>query len=92
MINPTKVKALEGYKIWIEFEDGVSGEVELSHLVNKGVFQKWTDRAFFEDVKIGPYRAIIWGDGEEIDMCADWAYLEVTGKTVDEIRHQFSHA
>lgn len=92
MIRPTKVKPLDGYKIWVEFEDGAGGEIDLSELVVKGVFSKWSDREFFEDVKIGPDRAIIWGDGEEIDMCADWAYMEVTGKTLDEIRHQFSHA
>ena len=92
MIKPTKVKALDRYKIWIEFEDGESGEIDLEGLSGKGVFRKWEDRDYFEDVKIGPDRAIIWGDGEEIDMCADWAYLELTGKTVEEIRHQLTHA
>ena len=61
-------------------------------MATKGVFRKWENRDFSEDVKIGPYRAIIWSDGDELDMCADWAYIEVTGKSVDEIRHQFNHA
>ena len=92
MIQPTKVEALDGYKIWIEFEDGEMGEIDLSELAVKGVFKKWENREFFEEVKIGAHRAIIWGDGDEIDMCADWAYMEVTGKSVDEVRQQLSHA
>ena len=92
MIKPIKVKALDQYKIWIEFEDGEKGEIDLEGLSSKGVFRKWSDRGYFEDVRIGADRAIIWGDGEEIDMCADWAYLELTGKTLDEIRTQLAHA
>lgn len=44
MIKPTKVKPLDSYKIWIEFEDGVKGEADLSRLSGKGVFKAWDDR------------------------------------------------
>ena len=92
MIKPTHVKALDRYKIWIEFEDGVKGEIDLAALSGKGVFRRWANRDYFEDVRIGSDRSIIWGDGEEIDICADWAYMELTGKTVDEVRHHLAHA
>ena len=51
MIKPTKVKALDGYSIWIEFDDGQSGEVDLTEFAGMGVFKAWEDRAFFQDVQ-----------------------------------------
>ena len=78
MIRPSQVKALEGHRIWIEFEDGVEGEVDLSDLVGRGVWQAWDDRSLFESVRITPYRAIGWGDNDDLDMCADWAYAKVS--------------
>ena len=85
MIKPKQVKALEGYQIWIEFEDGVHGEIDLSELVGRGVWKAWEVRAFFESVKITPYRAIAWGDSDDLDMCADWAYMQILDVIADEV-------
>ena len=86
MIKPAKVKALDGYKIWIEFEDGVSGDVDLNHFVGKGIFTKWETREFFDDVKIVfPYRAIQWGGTDELELCTDTFYMQLTGKTFAEL-------
>ena len=38
----TEVKALEDYKLELQFSDGVGGTVDLSHLVGKGVFSVWS--------------------------------------------------
>ena len=83
MLWPTQVKPLPGYKIWIEYEDGESGEIDLSHLAGKGVFKAWDEPGHFEKVHISPHRTIAWD--ENIDMCADFAYMELTGKTLEEI-------
>ena len=86
MIKPTKVEALDGYKIWIEFEDGVQGEADLSRLAGKGVFEAWDDRELFDTVRIDfPYRAIVWGDSDELELCTDTFYLELTGKSWDDL-------
>ena len=86
MIRPKKVKPLDGYKIWIEFEDGVQGEADLSRLAGKGVFKAWDDRELFNTVRIHfPYRAIVWGDSDALGLCTDTFYMELTGKTVDEL-------
>ena len=83
MLNPVKVKALPGYRIWIAYEDGVSGEVDLSDIAGKGVFRAWEEPGFFEKVHISPRRAIAWNDN--LDICADALYMELTGKSVDEM-------
>ena len=83
MLKPIAVEAREDYRIWVRFNDGASGEVDLSDMAGKGVFAAWEDRAFFESVHLTDYRAIAWGD--EIDICADALYMELTGKTLEEM-------
>ena len=36
MLKPVEVKALPKYRLWIEYDDGVSGEVDLSDMAGKG--------------------------------------------------------
>ena len=76
------VEAREGYRIWVRFEDGICGEVDLSHLVGKGVFKAWDDRRFFEDVFV-TYGTVSWKEEIDLDPCQ--LYMEVTGKAVEEI-------
>ena len=86
-ITPLSVKALDGYKIWIKFSDGVKGEIDLSRFAEQVWFRPWKDRSVFENVRIVPNEAIVWGDDDETDMglCADALYLELTGKSWDEV-------
>lgn len=83
MVRPEEVRALEGYRLWLRYADGVEGEVDLSHLVGRGVFKAWQDRAFFEAVRIDEAGAIAWGEG--IDLCPDALYLSLTGKSPEEV-------
>ena len=83
MIKPTQVKALEGYRIYLEFSDGAKGDVDLSDFAGKGVFQVWNDYNFFQQVHIGDYREIKWND--EIELSADSLYLKLTGKSPEEL-------
>ena len=50
MIRPIKVEPRPGYRIWLEYADGVSGEVDLSGMVGKGVFKAWDEPGYFEKV------------------------------------------
>ena len=94
MIRPTAVQALQNYRIWIEFEDGEKGEIDLSHLVGKGVFKAWLDPEFFQQVRVVDNDTILWGD--DIDLCPDALYMDLTGKTVDQVwqrtRSSLTHA
>lgn len=83
MIKPTHVETRAGYRIFIEFDDGEAGEVDLSDMAGRGVFAAWEDRTFFENVYIAPPRTIAWGNG--LDLCTDALYMELTGKTLAEM-------
>ena len=86
-LTPVSVKALDGFKIWIEFNDGVSGEIYLSRFAEQIWFEPWKDRGVFESVRIVPYEVVVWGDDGETDMglCADALYLELTGRSWEEV-------
>ncbi|HSB06451.1 MAG TPA: DUF2442 domain-containing protein [Thermodesulfobacteriota bacterium] len=83
MRKVSKVKVLQGYRLELAFDDGVSGVADLSDLVGKGVFALWRDRHAFEQVRIGSMGELVWGD--QIDLCPDSLYLKVTGKKPEEV-------
>lgn len=82
MFQPTDVKPLPGYQLWIAYSDGSEGEVDLSDLAGKGVFALWDEPGAFEKVSITPWRSIGWSD--EVELCADALYLRLTGKEPEE--------
>lgn len=94
MVRPVIVSPLPNYRIYLEFSDGAKGEVDLSDLAGKGVFQVWNDYSFFEQVHIGPERQIKWND--YIELCPDSLYLKLTALTPAELfprlRHEQPHA
>ncbi len=81
--RPVLVEPRAGFRIWIEFHDGVKGEIDLSELAGYGIFKAWEERRFFESVKINSYYEVAWGD--EIDLCPDALYMQLTGKSVEEV-------
>ena len=83
MKKAVEVKALNGYRIWLRFADGVAGEVDLNHLAGRGVFKAWADRKVFESVHVDGSGAISWN--EELDLCPDALYLRLTGKTAEDV-------
>ena len=83
MIRPTEVEPRDGFRIWLRYSDGAAGEIDLSHLAGRGVFKAWNDRACFETVHVGPAGGIAWG--EDLELCPDALYLQLTSKSVAEV-------
>lgn len=83
MFKAVEVRALPDYKLWVRYADGVEGEVDLKHLVGKGVFAQWRDYSAFEQVTIGSDGQIAWSD--TIDICPDTVYMAITGKTPEQL-------
>ncbi|HEY2290675.1 MAG TPA: DUF2442 domain-containing protein [Thermoanaerobaculia bacterium] len=69
MPKAVEVKALSDYRIWIRFDEGIAGEVDLSHLAGRGVFSLWQDYTAFQGVHLGPSGQIAWND--EVELCPD---------------------
>ncbi|HEY3762429.1 MAG TPA: DUF2442 domain-containing protein [Verrucomicrobiae bacterium] len=85
MIRPVKAVPLPGHKIRVTYADGVAGIIDLSNSVGRGVFAMLKDETFFNKVHVGDHGQIAWSD--DIEICPDAAYLEITGKTSDEAVH-----
>ena len=82
-IRPVDVKALDAYRIWLRCSDGSAGMVDLSDLVGRGVFAAWNDPRFFKEVRLGQAGAVAWG--EDIELCPDALYMQLTGKPLEEV-------
>ena len=82
-VRPVEVRALEPYRIWLRYDDGVEGELDLSYLAGDGVFAAWEDHSFFAGVHLGPAGSIAWS--ERIDLCGDALYMKITGMTPEEM-------
>lgn len=75
-------KVLPNYKLNLEFEDGVSGDIDLSQIVGKGVFSFWNDEENFKNYVINDMNKLEWKN--EIDMDPDAFYLQLINKTFFE--------
>ncbi len=78
------------YRVWLKYEDGAAGEVDLSHLAGRGVFQVWDEPGVFEKVYVGSSGDLCWS--EDLDLCPDALYMKLTGKTVAEVFPAFGKA
>lgn len=66
-----EVRALPGYKLWVRFNDGIEGTVDLSGLIHSshaGVFGVLTDEKLFSSVTL-QYGAVTWPG--ELDLAPD---------------------
>jgi hypothetical protein len=79
--KPSEVRPLPSFHIWIRFDDGAEGTVDLSHLVGQGVFKAWDQPSFFEQVFISPDAGTVTWPGE-LDLDPDVLYSKVTGKAL----------
>ncbi|MEI6126242.1 MAG: DUF2442 domain-containing protein [Pseudomonadota bacterium] len=87
MFKIIEVKALENYKIRLKYSDGTEGTVDLSYLAGKGVFAVWDDYNKFRNVSIGTSGELVWNN--EVDLCADALYLQLTGKKPEDFFKKF---
>ena len=85
-----QVEPVRDYKLRLRYADGVAGEVDLSHLVGQGVFALWSDPAAFASLSIGSAGEVRWND--EVDLCADALYLELTGLRPEDLFPSLSEA
>ncbi len=70
-----KVRPLENTTLYVEFEDGKSGQVCLKDLLDGPVFQPLKDPEFFRQVFIEESGAPCWPNG--VDLAPDALYEDI---------------
>ncbi len=87
--NPIAVEPRDGFRIWVRYEDGIEGELDMSHLADKPIFEVWKDRKFFEGVHINEFGAVSWGfpegDDMELDIAPETGYARLLGITQEDM-------
>lgn len=79
----TEAKPRDNYKLFLRFDEGVSGVVDLSDIAGRGVFEAWKRNGIFDQVRVSEFGAVEWPGG--LDLCADALYLKLTGKQPEEL-------
>jgi len=78
-----EIQARPQFKLWVRYDDGSEGEVDLSDLAGRGVFAAWDTPGSFESVVLGPHGQLSWS--EDIDLCPDAMYMRLTGKAPEDV-------
>jgi uncharacterized protein DUF2442 len=80
-----KVEPRGGYRIWLQFQDGGEGEVDLEpRLSFQGMFAPLRDPAYFARVRVNPdLGTISWPNDADWDPLV--LYSLVTGRSIETL-------
>lgn len=67
ILHTTEVKPLAGYRLFLRFNNGVAGEVDLSGELEGDVFEPLRDPAMFATAGQHPVmRTVAWANGADL--------------------------
>jgi hypothetical protein len=83
-----EIRVLDGYKIFVCFEDHKQGTVDLSDIINRGgVFSKLKDPAIFQQAYINNDWAVLCWPGD-IDIAPETLYEVATNRDTYTRKHK----
>ncbi len=76
-----EVKVVKNYILYIRFENGLSGEVDISKIILfEGIFSKLKEPSYFGTVRVDKdLGTIVWENGA--DLAPDYLYSIISQKT-----------
>ncbi|MCL6613296.1 MAG: DUF2442 domain-containing protein [Firmicutes bacterium] len=74
----TKVRVFPGYRLELEFDDGVSGSVDLILPGRQRSFRLMGRLPYLRRVRIGSSGELVWNN--KIDLCPDSLYLKIRSR------------
>lgn len=67
MNDVIEVRYVRDYTLWLRFQDGTSGEVDISRSFRGPVFEPLRDLEFFKQVRVDPeVGTIVWPNGADV--------------------------
>ena len=73
--NVTAVRHLRDYVVWVKFEDGTEGEIDLQPELWGPVFEPLRDPRVFQTISVAEYGTIAWPNGA--DLAPEFLYERV---------------
>lgn len=64
--NVTDARYVRDFTVWVKFEDGTEGEIDLSSELWGPVFEPLQDVDFFRRVSVAEYGTIAWPNGADL--------------------------
>lgn len=67
ILHVKEAKYLHDYVIWIKFNDGIEGEVDLEQELTGEIFGPLKDKKLFRSFKVDPMlETIVWKNGADL--------------------------
>lgn len=77
LIDVSETRYVRDFVVWLRFEDGSEGEIDLSGELYGPVFEPLKDQEYFKQVKVDPeLGTIAWPNGA--DFAPEFLYEELT--------------
>ena len=79
LVDVLEVRALGGHRLWVRFDDGLEGEVDLARVLTfDGVFAPLADPSRFAEVRVEPeWGTLVWPG--EVDFDSEMLHSLVRG-------------
>jgi hypothetical protein len=66
MLHVNQAKYLSDYRVWLSFDNNVSGEIDLFHELWGDMFEPLKDKALFSTFRLdAPLKTIAWQNGAD---------------------------
>ena len=76
MIDITKTRYVGDYTVWVRFEDGTEGEIDLSEELRGPVFEPLLDQSYFARLRVNSETGTVeWPNGA--DLAPEFLYAKV---------------
>lgn len=82
MVNVVRAKPKKDHELYLRFDDGVSGTVDIASVVEfTGVFKALADRKEFRKVSVNRELGVVcWPNGADLDSLV--LHSKITGKPI----------
>ncbi len=78
LLDVVDVRHVRDYVVWLRFEDGTEGEVDLRSSLRGPIFEPLRDVEYFKQVRVDPeLGTIVWPNGADIAPETLYARLRV---------------
>ena len=78
--NVVEAKYVRDYRVWLRFQDGTAGEIDLKNELWGEVFEPLKDVDIFQKLTVDPeLHTIVWPNGA--DLAAEFLYRRIRDKT-----------
>ena len=76
LIDVIEAKYVRDFTVWVKFEDGTEGELDLSEELYGPIFETLRDVLYFKQVKVNPeLGTIVWPNGA--DLAPEFLYEKI---------------